>query len=101
MPSKHHKLALVSAQQRPTQVSLAISAYPELFIIPRADLIGLQPDRSTIGSLIQLADMLMLLEHQCARIGVPPTRPLAECSVFIIDLLMRLTHATHEDGLAS
>lgn len=75
----------------PSPASSDLSQYPEVFAIRKTDLINLPFDGLSTRPIAQLADMLILFERAYAREYGATPQPVAACSVFLIELLMRLT----------
>lgn len=68
-------------------------AYPEMFVFRRSELEALDLDAKSASVLSQLCDVLMLIEKACARSLTPSTEPITRCSVFILEIFLRMLEA--------
>ncbi|MBX9683201.1 MAG: hypothetical protein K2X41_05375 [Hyphomicrobium sp.] len=64
--------------------------YPEQFLFRSAELKNLDYNQASARVLAQICDILMLFETSCAQRFTPATEPVAHCSVFILDIVMKI-----------
>jgi hypothetical protein len=75
--------------------------YPEVFVFRRSELEALDFDARSASVLSQLCDVLMLIEKACARSLTPSTEPITRCSVFILEIFLRMLEAERPAHLQS
>jgi hypothetical protein len=85
-------LSLATLPQPQRRDELEMAASSEFFLFSRADLVGMNGEPGTIRTLMQLADMLVLLERK-GRGRSRPEPVLADCHLIIADLIIRMTEA--------
>ncbi len=64
--------------------------YPEQFLFRSAELESLDYNQASARMLAQICDVLMLFETSCAQRFTPATEPVAQCCVFILDIVMKI-----------
>lgn len=64
--------------------------YPDQFLFCSAELQSLDYNQASARVLAQICDILILFETACAQRFTPATEPVAQCSVFILDILMKI-----------
>lgn len=75
--------------------------YPEEFLFRRSELEALDFNARSAYVLSQLCDVLMLIEKACARSLTPSTEPISRCSVFILEIFLRMLEAERPPHLQS
>lgn len=72
-------------------------SYPEIFVFHTADLEALDFNARTASILSQLCDVLMLVEKSCARSLNLSTEPIAHCTVFLLEQILRMVETQRKD----
>lgn len=67
--------------------------YPEIFVFRRSELEALDLNARSATVLSQFCDVLMLIEKACARSLTPSTEPITRCSVFLLEIFLRMLEA--------
>ncbi|OYX97985.1 MAG: hypothetical protein B7Y80_17710 [Hyphomicrobium sp. 32-62-53] len=70
--------------------------YPEHYVFQRSDLESLDTNPQSARVLAQLCDVLMLFEKACARSLSPNTQPVAQCTVFILEIFLKMIEAERQ-----
>ena len=91
MNAESHDLTRGSAHRRlAPQQDFSSCDYPEQFLFRSAELENLDYNQASARLLTQLCDTLMLFETSCAQRFTPATEPVAQCCVFILDIVMKI-----------
>lgn len=76
----------------------SLAHYPEHFLFRRSQLEVLDYNPQSALILAQLCDLLMLFEKSCARSLNPATQPVAQCTVFILEIFLKMVEAERQSN---
>lgn len=76
----------------------SLDQYPEQYVFRRSDLEALDNNLRSAQLLAQLCDLLVQFEKSCARSLNPSTQPVGQCTVFILEIFLKMMEAERQSN---
>jgi len=76
----------------------SLDQYSEQYVFRRSELEALDYNLGSARVLAQLCDLLVQFEKSCARSLNPSTQPVAQCTVFILEIFLKMMEAENQSN---
>lgn len=81
---------------RSDSVVRTLDQYPEQYVFRRSELEALDYNLESARVLAELCDLLVHFEKSCARSLSSSTQPVAQCTVFILEIFLKMMEAERQ-----